>query len=340
MKAQPVRMLDDYRGEPRDPRLAQMDALSPGRFRRVENLYPLPVLARKTIISFGCGGSRAFLEDMARSGVGSFILVDGDVVSDTNIGTQQVYISELGMNKVDALKRRILDINPSARVIAVPRFLDEQFTDREFESLVGSQLIHNPRDILICGFTDDGRTAQPRTANLALKYGTSYLSAQLYQEGLAAELYFCRPGVTKSCPRCAMTSRYEAYKQGYRNQVGSQDTPIFVTQRLNATKGHIAMMLLLYKQAPGSRYHTLLDQVADRNFVLIRADPSAGSKLNLPLLDEAFLSAADLTCFDETLWVPQVPNHQSNGYENCPLCGGTGDLAALRGHIPDSRVIA
>jgi molybdopterin/thiamine biosynthesis adenylyltransferase/proteasome lid subunit RPN8/RPN11 len=307
------------------------------RFDRIKSLYPLEALRRKTAVCIGCGGTRGFTEELARSGVGNFVLMDGDIVDVSNIATQQVYASEIGRSKVEALKERILDINPAAEVTAVPRFLDDSVTDGGFAAVVGETLLKTPKDVLICGCTDSFY-AQARSAALALKYGTPYLAAQLYRGGLAAEIYFSYPGVTKGgCPRCAMSSRYEAYANGYKNDVTSAGAPVFATARVNAAKGRIALMLLLYHEGKNCVYGDMLDAAADRNFVMIRMSRDAGAALGIDIFDETANVAGGLCFFDETLWIPQTPDNGANGRPVCPLCGGTGDLTALKGRIRDTR---
>ena len=307
------------------------------RFDRIKSLYPLEALRRKTAVCIGCGGTRGFTEELARSGVGNFVLMDGDIVDASNIATQQVYASEIGRSKTEVLKERILDINPAAEVTAVPRFLDDSVTDDAFAAVVGETLLKTPKDVLICGCTDSFY-AQARSAALALKYGTPYLAAQLYRGGMAAEIYFSYPGVTKGgCPRCAMSSRYEAYANGYKNDVTSDGAPIFATTRVNAAKGRIALMLLLYHEDKNCVYGDMLDAAADRNFVMIRMSRDAGAALGVDIFDEAANDAGGLAFFDETLWIPQTPDNGTNGRPVCPLCGGTGDLTALKGRIRDTR---
>lgn len=306
-------------------------------FNRIASLYPMDAMRRKTAVCIGCGGNRQFIEELARSGVGNFVLMDGDTVAATNIATQQVYLSEIGWNKAYAIRGRILEINPAARVKAIPRFLDDAITDEEFEALIGAPLLERPEDVLIIGCTDSFH-AQARSAALAMKYGTPYLAAQLYKGGLAAEIYFSYPGVTNNgCPRCAMSSRYDAYARGYKNDVTSAGAPIFATTRVNAAKGQIALMLLLYGEDEGCVYNTMLDSVANRNFVMIRMSPQAGTELGLSIFDEAFCRKSDLGFFDETVWIPQTPDNGGDGHPVCPLCGGTGDLLTLKGAIHDTR---
>ena len=340
VKEQKVQYLDDYRAEPKEPRLREKDLLSKNRFQRIERSLPMGVLKHKTIVGIGSGGAISFYENLARSGFPNFIIFDGDSVSDTNIATQEVYISDIGLNKAELVKRRILDINPKANVIAVPRFLNDSFEDSKFEELLGEKTLENPTNILICGCTDN-HMPQARAANLALKYGTTYLGAQLYREGVAGEIYFSYPGVTNSCcPRCAMSARYDAYEAGYKNDVTSDGVSIQATQMLNAVKGEIAKMLLLYHEDKHCCYDTMLDDVSDRNFVMIRMKPAASVVLNNQVFENVLSGSAEVCFAFETVWLPQKPNNEANGFKTCPLCGGTGDLKALKGKIKDSRNIA
>lgn len=293
------------------------------------------LLAAKTVVCIGTGGARSWLEDLARAGVGRFILIDGDRVETANVATQGVCAREAGRYKVDCIRRSIRRIRPGTRVAAVRRFLDDGMEDGFLETLLGRAALERPEDILLAGCTD-AFPAQARSARLALKLGTPYLAAQLYRGGLAGEIYFSYPGVTTGgCPRCALESRYRAYRRGFENDVTSEGASIFATQRLNALKGQIALMLLLYRSGDGP-YARLLEQVKDRNFVLIRMYPGAGALLDMPILDRC--GAGELSCFDEALWIPQHPNSPRYGEEACPLCGGAEDLSALAGRFADTRI--
>lgn len=67
---------------------------------------------------FGIGGVGGFaVEALARSGVGSFDLIDNDQVCASNLNRQIIATYEtLDSYKVDAMKERILSINPEAVV--------------------------------------------------------------------------------------------------------------------------------------------------------------------------------------------------------------------------------
>lgn len=309
----------------------------PDYFSKVKSLYPDKVLD-KVLVCIGTGGARSFLENCARSGFRNFILMDKDVVGPTNIATQGVFISEMGKKKVEVIRNRILDINPNAHVVCVDRFLDDFMSDEEFKGYLDIFPNRRPTDFLILGCTDNFE-AQKRSSMLALKYGTPYLAAMMYAGGAAAELIFTYPGVTESCPRCLLRDRFEKYEHGFQNDVDSSACPIFATERMNATKGYIALMLLMYHEDPTSPYNDMLDQVANRNFVWIRLNPQLkDSALGIGLFDRIFAGVPKrFTFMDETLWVPQHPDTDPP----CKMCGGTGDLRelALKWREIDTRQI-
>ena len=291
-------------------------------FAKVKSLYPDHVLD-KVIVCVGTGGARSFLENCARSGFRNFILMDKDVVGTTNIATQGVFISEMGKKKVEVIRERILDINPKARVVCVDSFLDDAMSDEEFKSYLDMFPHRRPTDYLILGCTDNFE-AQKRSSMLALKYGNPYLAAMMYAGGAAAELIFTYPGVTESCPRCLLRDRFEKYEHGFQNDVDSSACPIFATERMNATKGYIALMLLMYHEDPTSPFNDMLNKVANRNFVWIRLNPYLKeTALGIELFDRLFAGTPErFTFMDETIWIPQHPDTDPP----CKMCGGTGDL--------------
>lgn len=70
------------------------------------------------VVVFGLGGVGGHLvEALARSGVGRFLLVDGDVVTESNINRQIIALhSTIGKPKTEVMKARLLDINPNIEV--------------------------------------------------------------------------------------------------------------------------------------------------------------------------------------------------------------------------------
>lgn len=75
-------------------------------------------LAEAKVAIFGIGGVGGYVaEALARSGVGSFVLVDDDKVCLTNLNRQIIATRKtVGKYKAEVMRNRILEINPDAEV--------------------------------------------------------------------------------------------------------------------------------------------------------------------------------------------------------------------------------
>lgn len=84
-------------------------------------------LSESRALIVGLGGVGAYAAEMlARAGVGELVLLDSDVVGDTNRNRQLVALtSTVGQLKCDVLKERLMDINPEIRITTVPEYLTE-----------------------------------------------------------------------------------------------------------------------------------------------------------------------------------------------------------------------
>ena len=97
------------------------------RTRMVLGDESVNLLSRKRVCVFGCGGVGGYVvESLARSGIGSLDIVDGDVVDISNLNRQIIALhSTLGMNKATVMEKRIHDINPDAQVKAYGCFYNQ-----------------------------------------------------------------------------------------------------------------------------------------------------------------------------------------------------------------------
>ena len=110
-------------------------AIEQAIFRRTELLLgdeAMERLSSKRVIIFGVGGVGSWCaESLIRSGIRRMTIVDSDRVSITNIYRQLMAMAKtVGQVKVDALKERLLTINPSAEITA----LQQIFTAETAES--------------------------------------------------------------------------------------------------------------------------------------------------------------------------------------------------------------
>ncbi|MDE7197719.1 MAG: ThiF family adenylyltransferase, partial [Lachnospiraceae bacterium] len=96
-------------------------------FSRTEMLLGVDAmdkLARSRVAVFGVGGVGGYVcEALARSGIGALDLIDKDRVALSNLNRQIIATHKtVGRYKADAMRERILSINPKAQVCVHPCF--------------------------------------------------------------------------------------------------------------------------------------------------------------------------------------------------------------------------
>ena len=114
-------------------------------FQRSELLLGDEAMSRigeKRVIIFGVGGVGSWCaESLIRSGIRKLTIVDSDRVCITNINRQLMATTKtVGQVKVDALKERLLSINPSAEITALQQVFNadsaSQFGLEEYDYII------------------------------------------------------------------------------------------------------------------------------------------------------------------------------------------------------------
>lgn len=112
-------------------------------------------LARSTVMVVGCGAVGGFaIEALARSGIGKLILVDFDVVKESNINRQIFALqSTLYQEKAVVARNRIRDISPDIKVEILPVLVNgdtiDEVLDRRVDFVIDAIDTLNPKTILI-----------------------------------------------------------------------------------------------------------------------------------------------------------------------------------------------
>lgn len=164
-------------------------------------------LRKSKVMVFGVGGVGSFtVESLARTGVGTLVLVDNDTVDITNINRQIIATYEtVDRNKVDVAKERIATINKDCNVITKQVFVKGE----ELEELI-------PDDIDYVVDAIDTITAKIALAVYCEKKGIPLISSMGTGNKLdpsqfkVADIY-----QTKVCP-LAKVMRYELKKRGVK----------------------------------------------------------------------------------------------------------------------------
>lgn len=148
------------------------------------------------VIVCGCGsvGSLAAL-DLARSGVGRFLLVDEDLLSIENLCRHQCGLADVGRRKVDAVADRIRQINPMA-VVQVAAMPLEQLDPAVVAAFTGTGTL-----MLACA---DSRRADRYAARLAARLRLPFLSIGLWEKAFAGEIFYWHPDQPMPCYGCAL----------------------------------------------------------------------------------------------------------------------------------------
>ena len=104
---------------------AGIDAIF-GRAERLVGAAAMKRLAAARVIIFGVGGVGSWCaESLVRSGIGHLTIVDSDCVDVTNVNRQvMATMLTVGEVKVEALRRRLLEINPRCDITALREVYD------------------------------------------------------------------------------------------------------------------------------------------------------------------------------------------------------------------------
>lgn len=282
---------------------------APDRLTRIRSTMDVDRLRQSSVTTIGVGGSAGLLGNLARCGIGTFHLFDPDVVGAENIARQEHLPEQIGRPKVLAVANSIRQIDPSTRVLPVPRdFL--AFSDDEIEALIGDT------DLIIAAA--DVFPVAARVNELALRLNKPALWIGLYAEGVAGEIVFWHPGID-ACLRCLCQKRYEAQararESGQSIDPSSDGCTIFDVALLDSIAGQLAIGLLT--RGSDDRHGRLIDALGDRNFLQIQIDP-AWMFRQRPLVREQLQIPADNDTFFS--WCTICRRDPDGGQPPCPDC--------------------
>lgn len=106
------------------------------RLKKIIGDKSITDLENKSVLVLGCGGVGGYvIESLVRSNIGSLIIVDFDIIDETNINRQIVALdSTIGKYKVDVFEERIKDINNNCKVFKIKDKISIDNFDLLFEN--------------------------------------------------------------------------------------------------------------------------------------------------------------------------------------------------------------
>lgn len=102
------------------------DARRFGGLQRLYGITPAERIRRSHVAVVGIGGVGSWAaEALARSGIGELTLIDMDHVAESNINRQvHALTTTVGLAKIEAMRQRIVEINPACQVHCVDAFVE------------------------------------------------------------------------------------------------------------------------------------------------------------------------------------------------------------------------
>lgn len=185
-------------------------------FSRNKGIIETDVMKNKRAVILGCGsvGSLAAVE-LARAGVGHFLLVDADILEYHNLCRHQCGIEDVGDLKINALERKILSINP---------FVHIEKCENIFQNIPKEMLdsFCKAGDTIFIGGADN-RSADVYANRISIYYSCSFISIGLWERACAGEIFYHIPERNMPCYECALgygdtTPRTEGNHHLYSNE--------------------------------------------------------------------------------------------------------------------------
>ncbi len=257
-------------------------ALETDLFSRNSGLLETAALQQSGVIICGCGsvGSLAAL-DLARSGVGRFLLVDPDLLAIENLCRHQCGLADVGRRKVEAVAERIRQINPQAVVHSHALPLEQ------LDPALISRFCSSNSDTLMLACADS-RRADRHAARLAAALALPFVAIGLWERAFAGEIFYSHPGEPMPCYGCAfdglaegLTARPEPGRRYYSNETELQKLqfqPGIAIDIAHVTGIGLKLALDLLHRCNPQHVPRLLGQLSQYTLVCNSNDPRLGGE--------------------------------------------------------------
>jgi molybdopterin/thiamine biosynthesis adenylyltransferase len=290
---------------PLGPQLAALARAAAGR--RVagftKRVWPLVgALSGRRVLVAGAGsvGSR-IAEDLARSGVGAFTVVDPDRVDPANLARTVYTAVDIGVPKPDALARRLQAIDPAVMV------------DRHAAPLGTTDLSQALDGVSLVVAATDDMAEQALLAHHAYAARIPLVACALYRKAAAGEVVLSVPAAGTACWRCAVGAGTpsDSYRPGRDYGLGGRlagESALGPSIHLVAgVAASVALGLLAGPASPAGRHlKRLLRQ--RRTLGLIATTPAWDFFKNV-------FAEMDHQHAPQSVWVRVNPS------ADCPVCG-------------------
>jgi molybdopterin/thiamine biosynthesis adenylyltransferase len=285
------------------------------------------ILKDKTVlcIGLGTGGAHVAVE-LAKCGVGRFLLVDRDRLSVGNVVRHPGGISQVGRSKVRVVRDLILEKNPKAQVEVHP--VELGYGNRE----TIRELVH-AADIVVCG--TDNRKSKLLINELCVSANVPAVYGGAFRRAYGGQILRVRPKLSP-CHQCFVAampdeaSDVEVSSTSDASEIAYSDQPVAVEPGLSLDVTPIANMLAKL---------ALLELLADKSSGLnmLRRDYDAPWYLwlNRPEPGTQYADMPPLSESSDEMTINRWYGIYFDRDDACPICGDfIAGLAASYGLDP------
>ncbi len=290
---------------PPAPQLAALARAAAGRriAGSTKRVWPLVgALSSRRVLVAGAGsvGSR-IAEDLVRSGVGAFTVIDPDRVDAPNLARTVYTAADIGAPKPDALARRLQAIDPAVVV------------DRHGAPLGTIDLPQALAEVSLVVAATDDMTEQALLAHHAYAAEVPLVACALYKKAAAGEVVLSVPAAGTACWRCAVGAGTpsDSYRPGRDYGLhGRLAGESALGPSIHLVAGVAASAALGLLAGPGSQAGRHLKRLVSqgRTLGLIATTPAWG-------FFKTVFAGMDHQHAPQSVWVRVDPD------ADCPVCG-------------------
>jgi molybdopterin/thiamine biosynthesis adenylyltransferase len=168
-------------------------------FTRNKAILESSLLNSSTVLCIGLGsGGSVVIDQLARAGIGHFILWDMDRLESHNIGRHICTLDDIGRRKVFAVHDHIKSINPNAKVKCIDKDVISRSSYKDLEQAI------NTSDLIIVA--TDNNASRYTINDVAWQQGKTAIYGRAFIRALGGDVIQVIPGLTP-CYACHTGNR-------------------------------------------------------------------------------------------------------------------------------------
>lgn len=211
-------------------------------FDRVRGVFETDVLRERSVAVLGLGsGGSVILRELARSGVGRFLLVDHDRIEIGNVCRHESGLSDVGRRKTAAAAGMVLDRNPAAEIRTLPLKIGGDTLDE-----LSAEIARFGADVVVCA--TDNRTSRLLVNRMCVLAEIPALYAGVFRRAYGGQVLRYLPGLSP-CYQCfvsalpGMAADREVSSREDAQAIAYSDRPVAVEPGLASDIAPIALLV-------------------------------------------------------------------------------------------------